>query len=594
MRARVVWFEAIVAIGVAFGVAFALTPGSARAGEYERLGRLERESVDEALASRGLRIDPKPEGKRVGRVLVVTQEVFAKRDGFLRWFNFFHIKTYPPIVERELLVRPGDPWNQARVDESRRNLVDPFLANVIVLLPVVSADAGQVDLLVVLRDVWSLRLNTNFEVQDGVLTQLSMSLSENNLFGLRKKLALAFRLDQGVYELGPVYIDPNVRGTRMTLEAGARAIFSRETDELEGSRSAIELAYPLWALDREWGASVAVSHYDARIRYFRGEDLLTYDVPETTTVEEQLPITYDYTRLSASSGVIRGFGDTIEHRVSFGHELGLSLPSLRADFVGTPLERDAFVRDIFPRRELASALFVGYRLFTPTFVGYRDLDTFDLREDVRIGPSLEVRVSRAMTEIGSDVDFTRLASEASWAVPIGSGVARAATGWSARVQDGRIFDHLLVAGGYLATPRMFRLLRLHASAQGSFLIEESNNRFFTLGGDSGLRGYAIGAFAGEMKLEGHVELRTRPLPVLFTRLGAVAFWDVGHAFDRWRADPGDPDDEPLVLHHDVGGGLRFLIPQLDPYVMRFDWALPLTGPTKGLPGRFTLGFYQVF
>lgn len=589
-RARVVasaagWLVACV-VACALGSA-------AHAGEFELLGRLEREAVDEALAGRNLRIDPKPEGKRVGRVLVVTQEVFARRDGFLRWFNLFHIKTHPPIVERELLVRPGDVWNQARVDETRRNLVDPFLANVIVLLPLVSAEPGQVDLLVVLRDVWSLRLNTNFEIQDGLLTQLSMSLSENNLFGLRKKLALAFRLDQGVYEVGPVYIDPNVRGTRMTLEAGARAIFSRETDELEGSRSAIELAYPLWALDRDWGASIAASHYDSRIRYFRGAGLLTYDVPETPGVEE-LPITYDYTRLSASSGVIRGFGTKVEHRLSFGHELGLSLPSLRADFVGSPLEREAFARDIFPRRELASALFVGYRLFTPTFVGYRDLDTFELREDVRIGPSLELRVSRAMTEIGSDVDFTRLASEASWAVPLGSGVARAATGWSSRVQDGRMFDHLLVVGAYVATPRLLRLVRLHASAQGSFLLEEANNRFFTLGGDSGLRGYAIGAFAGERKLEAHVELRTRPLPVGFTRLGAVAFWDAGHAFDRWSTRAGDDPDETFRLHQDVGAGLRFLIPQLDPYVMRFDWALPLTGPTAGLPGRFTLGFYQVF
>lgn len=577
------------------GVIFALTtlvgvaaPVVTRAAEYDQLGRLEREAVDDALSSRKLTIDRKPEGKTIGRVIVVTQPVFSRRDGFLQWFNLFHFTTYPPIVDRELLVKPGDPWTpetQARVEESRRNLLDPFLANVIVLLPVVATNPQEVDVLVVLRDVWSLRLNTNFEVQDGILTQLSMSLSENNLFGLRKKLALAFRLDQGVYELGPVYIDPNIRGTRMTLEVGARAIFNRDTNVFEGSRSALELAYPLWSLKEDWGASIAVSHYDSKIRFFRGAGLLTYDVPETVA-EEELPIVYDFTRLSAASGVIRGFGETVEHRVSFGHELSMQLPRLPEDFMGSSLERDAFARDIFPRRELASAFFVSYRLFTPTYHAVRDFDTFDLREDLRTGPSLDLRASRAMTEIGSDVDFMRFSAEASWSFALGGdGFARAASGWSARLQDGRLFDHLVSNGVYVGTPRFFKILRLHTSASASFLLEESNNRFFTLGGDSGLRGYPIGFFTGEAKVEGHVELRTRPMPIWFTRLGAVAFYDTGHA--------ADSTDE-LVLHHDVGGGLRFLIPQLDPYVMRLDWALPLTGATKGLPGRFTLGFYQVF
>ena len=41
----------------------------AHAEEAKPLGRLEQESVDEALAASGLRVDPHPEGKVVGGVL---------------------------------------------------------------------------------------------------------------------------------------------------------------------------------------------------------------------------------------------------------------------------------------------------------------------------------------------------------------------------------------------------------------------------------------------------------------------------------------------------------------------------------------------
>ncbi len=66
------------------------------------------------------------------------------------------------------------------------------------------------------------------------------------------------------------------------------------------------------------------------------------------------------------------------------------------------------------------------------------------------------------------------------------------------------------------------------------------------------------------------------------------FYDVGHAAESY----GD-----LVPHHDVGIGLRWLIPQLNSSVFRLDWAIPAQdGPysERGLPGRITAGFIQAF
>ena len=165
-----------------------------------------------------------------------------------------HRTTREKIIAREVLTRPGDLWSDALNDETLRNLRDVFIHNVVVIVPVKNASPELVDVLVVTRDVWSLRLNSNFEVQDQKLTFLSFSLSENNFFGLRKKLALSFRMDQGSIAMGPTYTDPNIAGKRLTMQTAWRAIFGRESLDYEGTSSASSFAYPLWSLRSRWGA----------------------------------------------------------------------------------------------------------------------------------------------------------------------------------------------------------------------------------------------------------------------------------------------------------------------------------------------------
>ena len=558
--------------------------GVARAERYEQLGRLEREAVDGALASRHLELDPAPEGKHIGAIHVVTRKVFSERDGFLRWFNVFHRTTRETIIAREVLTRPGDLWSDDLNDETLRNLRDVFIHNVVVIVPVKNAAPELVDVLVVTRDVWSLRLNSNFEVQDQKLTFLSFSLSENNFLGLRKKLALSFRMDQGAIAMGPTYTDPNIAGKRLTMQTAWRAIFGRESLAYEGTSSASSFAYPLWSLRSRWGAGIEVSHYDAIDRNFRGTRLRTFDAPETAAVE-MLPYEYPRRAIATDTSVVRSFGTSVIQRVSAGHELDLSRPRLSDDFTADPVLRQSFTDHVLTRSELSSALYLRWRLFTPTYMTARDLDTFDLREDYQVGPSIDTKVSAARTELGSEHDFFRLAAAAQWSVPLAGGLGRASTGWSARVEDGDVKDHLVSGRLYLASPIWHCTGRVLAVADFDTLIDETGNRFLTAGGDTGMRGYGIGAFIGQSRLITHVEVRTVPARLWFLRFGAVAFWDMGHAA---------PEVSAFNMKHDVGAGIRYLIPQIDPFVFRADWAIPLDGPTKGFPGRLTLGVFQVF
>jgi hypothetical protein len=586
--------RALAATGFILAV-LTIAPALARAAEepdaaarppddYDNLGQLEKVEVDGVLSKLHRTVDHAPAGKTIGEIVIVSRPVFAEDEGVLTFFNMFHSTTQEHTIRRELLFEPGDPWNQLIVDESLRNLRDPLFHNVLVILPLTTDVPGRIDVLVVTRDVWSLRLSTRYEIQNLDLISLLVSLSENNLFGLRKRVTLLFTMDQGSAEVGPTYYDPNIAGTHMTLTALARLIFAREDGSLEGTHSDILLAYPLWSLKQTWAASLEVSHYVGFFRSFLGTSLRTYDAPETTVVETA-PWMYKRRELATEAQVVRAFGTDVVQRVSVGHDLNVVRPALVEDFPADATLRMAFTRDVLPRSELASALFARWQLFTPVFSAYRDIDTFDFREDYQLGPSLEARVSAARTELGSDKDFFGLSGSASMAFGWGGGFYKVGVGSAARLQDGEVIDVKSTASLFVASPVIGRTLRVLASVTLDWLNNETNNRFFTLGGDSGLRGYQINQFSGLARSVAHLEVRTRPLSVAFLRFGAVTFWDAGDCA---------PTLGDLGLNHGVGFGVRAVVPQLDQIVMRADWAFALNGPTRGWPGRVSLGVAQVF
>ena len=150
--------------------------GSDGAQVMQGLGTYERSALATALLRRKLVIEPEPSGRRLRTIHVVNLDVFSKDEGFLRWFNVFHVTTREKVISREVLLRPGDAWDEEIVDETRRRLRDPLFTTLVVLVPVQAPaphrDSGMVDLLVVTRDIWSLRMNSKFEVQEGILTEL--------------------------------------------------------------------------------------------------------------------------------------------------------------------------------------------------------------------------------------------------------------------------------------------------------------------------------------------------------------------------------------------------------------------------------------
>jgi hypothetical protein len=554
-------------------------------GLLDSLGSYERSAVEWALKKRNLSVDEAPEGKTLESIYVVNLDVFGKAEGFLRVVNFLHVTTRRHVIEREVLLRPGDLWNQEIVHETQRKLKDPLFTSLVVVVPVQAKTAGKVSLLAVTRDIWSLRMNSTFEYLQGTLTGLRLSVAENNIFGLRKHGAFVFDMGQGSYSLGPQYVDKALAGSRLQLVSRFSALFAREDSDFEGTSSSTTLSYPLWSLRRQWGGALHFSHLDSVIRSFRGTEIELVDNPDTPEIEE-VPRVYALRTLGFESNVVRSFGDSVKQRVTMGHQLSVRRPDFIDGFMGSDADRLTLEQEVFPRSERSSALFVRYRLFTPRFVVYRNLNSYDLAEDVRLGPDVSAGASASLKFIGSEANFYRANIGAAWTFDLmGDGFFKASGGASTRLQNKELIDNVFSGTLKVATPRIADAIRVVAQGNLGVRLRERGNGRFTVGGSNGLRGYLISEFSGQKRLITNFEVRSMPLKVLFARVGGLVFWDMAHSADRL---------DELKLKHGVGFGVRYLVPQLQPIVFRLDWAFPLQGTAAGWPGRVSAGVAQTF
>ena len=580
------------------------------------LGPLEQESVDDALTSRGLVLDPAPLGKLIGRVHVVNQDVFSRRDGRFQWLNLLHRTTRGPVLERELLLAPGQPYDEALVEESTRRIQSPApftiagrqyfqpdLSSVVAVVPVRSAQPERVDLLLVTRDLWSLRTNADFEFQQDRLTLFQAALAENNLLGWRKHAAFALGFDQGAYNYGPTYVDPNIRGTRLTLWATAMFYASRAAGRHEGHEETLSLHYPLYSLASRWGAGIDIIHQNVVPRVFRGNGLRLVDLGATPELET-LPYTYRRRTVTFDASVVRSFGQTVFQRVTLGHLVDRRRADVLEDFPGDAALARLFLNEWTPIVEQRSEPYLRYEVFTARYVVLRDFGTFDLRETRQTGFKAQVRLSEGLPELGTDFRAFGVAASAGVAAAPRGAYLSLTAGVTGRLRhdDGRIVDQTAGLAALAATPMLGRLVRIVATVEVDGKRADTTRTPFVLGGAGAprgyhvgelngagaLRGYQVGEFLGTAVFAAHLELRSAPLPVASQRVGVLAFYDVGHAA---------PTLAGLIPHHDVGAGLRWLIPQFNSSVVRIDWAVPLQAGTvtrAGLPGRFSAGFQQVF
>ena len=153
--------------------------------------------------------------------------------------------TRVEVVRAELLLREGDLFDAQLVEENELHLIGAGFASVVVIVPLKTEREDTVDLLVVTRDLWSLRLSSDFETAGSVINYALLSLTDTNLLGYNKTIQASFLLRQRNLDIGARYFDRNLLGKRFVLDWSQGVVISREEEGgMEGHYGASDSAVP--------------------------------------------------------------------------------------------------------------------------------------------------------------------------------------------------------------------------------------------------------------------------------------------------------------------------------------------------------------
>jgi hypothetical protein len=142
-----------------------------------------------------------PEGRAIAFIRVVRDEVFVEDEAIPTWLNWFHVTTREQVVRRELLFEQGGAYQDARIEETMRNLRGMGIFAFVRIVAVQTRDPGAVGIVVHTRDLWSLRLETSFNATT-FIDSLLVRATERNLFGYNKAVGADVTLQPKSYTLG--------------------------------------------------------------------------------------------------------------------------------------------------------------------------------------------------------------------------------------------------------------------------------------------------------------------------------------------------------------------------------------------------------
>ena len=355
------------------------------------------------------------------------------------------------------------------------------------------------------------------------------------------------------------------------ITAVADARFSRATGNYDGHRASLGLARPFYDLDQRWGFTVGGRFDDYISRQGQRGKVLEFEAADGS----RIPRVWSYRLVDVEADLQAQMGSDYVLRLAGGvgvlwrdadpaaeTELDAASPAARAAFEDTVLPKS--LHWIYP--------VLSVKLFANRFQGFRNLSSYGLTEDLRLGPQLGLVVRAPNTVFGAEEDVVSLSGHALWREAYaGDGVVEVAAGAYSRRQfdTDQWVDATLLTRFRAATPstRLGRLV-----LRGDWLVrrDQETEGLLFLGGDNALRGYPSQAFfdvRGD-RLRGNVELRSVPGKWMSFYGGWVAFYDVGVLYGG---------DTPSGVRQDVGVGLRLLMPQANRTAYRLDFAVPTDG-----------------
>lgn len=606
----------IRALGLLVTLWSAAVSAQTAAPTQRKLSQYEQESVQIALRRVKGEIEPSPEGKRVESIEMVRLDMIDDRDFLPNFLNFFHYTTRRYVIEREILLEKGRPFALAIADETERNLRALPQFTVVLVVPMKGHTPDTVRVVVITKDVLSLRLDSEPRFVNGKLDQLVLRPSEQNVLGTHHVVSGLVSFNTHSYSLGGSLYFPRIAGSRINAAIGGGGTFNCDTGTAEGHFGSLSVGQPLYSTRTKWAWSTGLSWVRSVERPTTAGEWICSGGTERPSYSPNsvgsdtwtgVPDRYIANSQSANSTVTRSFGVYNKYNVAFGLEarrVSSTVGALKPEEVyfaqsehdangeyvdanndgrvdlaprvsADPSGDQAIALENYRRRLETSdtriSPFVELRTFQNRFLRLLNYEFLGMQEDQYLGHFASLRLYPSLEAWGSTRNLFGVVSSIGYTWPVDNGFVRTSAAsrieFAAPNQSDASFD---VALRFVTPDPGFG--RMVFATQAVRRVLNYTNSHTYLGGLGRLRGYRPNAFYGWHHLIGNAEYRTPPVQVLSVLIGGALFYDLGDAFymtSRMRLKSG------------AGGGLRLGFPQLQSTVFRIDAGFPLTRSAEG-------------
>jgi hypothetical protein len=526
-----------------------------------------------------------PPGTRIRSIYISTDEVFEVDKNFAFTFaNALHWTTKESTVRRELLYKEGDEYRQDLIDESERILrgIGLFTVERTRVVPV-EEEEGLVDIYIDTQDVWSLYFNVKGGYSGEIFTYVFM-VGERNLFGRGISFEVRFDRDNFLTRWGQHFEEPRLFGSHWRFFERAGIYYDDEGNHA-GEGVELLLERPLFARSERWGWRTAFVYENTPVIKHKGGEIDTVIMGDGTALDRRYHSKY----FIFENRLIRSFGYT--NKLNVGLYIRNEHYSYTAhDDVGTYESefRNKVMKDDYTRHKAGVLLEANNH----RWARIRDFDRYGVIEDFPQGSSARVTLSTSQKIWASDENAAYLNVMLSNNTILGGGkqILRPSVGFRSDFVAGQEARNKITSLRYHHHFRAFPLGTLSLRAEGSIGENLDNETYFTLGADTGLRGYVSDRFEGDRRVLLSAEYRFNPIPFFFkSHLAFVVFTDVGSC---WYNDGRNARDRRL--YPGAGIGLRFGMPSVNPDLWRLDFATNFGNESRSFGSIFSLNFGQTF
>jgi hypothetical protein len=426
-----------------------------------------------------------------------------------------HFTTHEGVVRREVLLKPGMPYDSLLAAETERNLRALGVFRRVRLDTLRAGD--RLVLRVHTEDGWSTSLILDINSAAGQTT-FALGLAEDNFLGTAAQAGLRYRSTPDRTSWLAAYRQPRLIANRIgvTAQADARS---------DGRNLYFGTGQPFFSLSSRWAWNADVTNFDGDVLRFRGGDPVPYETLRRRYFLARLDVAH---ALAASpQGYLR---------------VGLQGQVRRDDFVPQPIEGVPFPSTWTG----AVGPYVEWR--RARFAVVRNVTSFQREEDQSLGLTLRGGVLAAPAAFGYARDGVGFAASAGAGARVPHGLARLDAGVSGLVDgDGVDSSTVVVRGRVLLQPGIH-----HGIVAGGFVgwqHDQVPGAEFDIGLSYGLRAYPLHAFTGDRAWIAGAEYRWTLFENLWSILGVGlgAFAEAGGA---WFVG------EPTRSGADVGFGVR--------------------------------------